>query len=127
MNDLEQLHAAVDEWNAALDCGDIDRLVATTDPDIMICNEYQPTIIGSQGLRDKYAPRLEAFHFKSTVDIHETKVFGDFAIMILTFYVKTTDKVTGKQGGGTGRLVLGYRRDPQGAWKMVLDVDNNES
>ena len=125
MNDAEQLHAALDEWNAALDGGDIDRLVATADPNIIICNERTPTSVGLTALRNKYAPRIEAFHFKSTVDVHETQIFGDFGVMVLTFKVKTTHKESGEEGYGSGRLILGYRRDAQGNWKIALDVDNN--
>lgn len=125
MNDEQKLRAALDEWNDALDSGDIDRLVATADPDIIICNERTPTTTGLLALREKYAPRIAAFHFKSTVDVHETKIFGDFAVMVLTFHVKTRHKVSGEQGGGSGRLVLGYRRGADGDWKIVLDVDNN--
>ncbi|MGR3274072.1 YybH family protein [Acaryochloris marina NIES-2412] len=125
MNDIEKLKATLDEWNAALDSGDIERLAATCDPDLIICNEHSPTSIGLQALRDKYAPRLEALTFKSDVEINEIKIFGDFAIMVTHFDVKTTHKETGEQGGGAGRLVIGYRRDDNGDWKMALDVDNN--
>jgi len=125
VNDIQKLHATLDEWNAALDNGDIERLLATVDPDVIICNERQPTITGAQALRNKYAPRLAAYHFESKVIVHETKIFGDFAVMVLTFEVQTKDKKSGEQGGGKGRLVLGYRRDQQGDWKMALDVDNN--
>ncbi len=118
-------HHSLDEWNAALDAGDIERLVATADPDIIICNERTPTTTGLKALRDKYVPRIEAFHFESTVEVHETKLFGDFAVMVLTFNVKTIEKTSGTVGGGTGRLVLGYRRDQSGDWKIALDVDNN--
>ena len=125
MNDIEKLKNALNEWNLALDGGDIDRLVATADPDIVICNERQPTTVGVQLLRDKYAPRIEAFNFKSSVEVHEIKIFGDFAVMVMTFDVKTTHKETGEKGGGSGRLILGYRRDQNGDWKVALDVDNN--
>ena len=59
------------------------------------------------------------------MEVHETKLFGDFAVMVLTFNVKTIEKTSGTVGGGTGRLVLGYRRDQNGDWKIALDVDNN--
>lgn len=126
MNDIEQLNAALNEWNAALDTGDIDRLVATADDNVIICNEHQPTTIGVQALRDKYAPRIDAYNFKSTVEVHETRLFGDFALMVMSFDVKTTHKQTGEIGGGSGRLILGYRRDENGAWKLALDADNND-
>lgn len=126
MTDLQQLYAALDEWNAALDSGDIDRLLATADPNVVICNERQPTTVGLQALRDKYAPRIEAFHFQSSVDVHETEFFGDFAVMVLSFDVKMTHKQSGEQSGGAGRLVLGYRKDAKGQWKIALDADNND-
>ena len=126
MNEIEKLKAALDEWNAALDSGDLERLVATCDPEVIVCNERRPTLIGIQAFRDKYAPRIEAFKFKSDVEIEEIKLFGDFAIMITHFDVKMTNKETGAQGGGVGRLVIGYRRDRNGDWKMALDIDNND-
>lgn len=127
MSDIEKLNAALNEWNAALDRGDIERLVATAHPDIIICNERQPTTVGLQGLREKYAPRIEAFDFVSSVEVHEIKLFGDFAVMVVTFDVKTTHKQTGEKGGGSGRLILGYHRNQNGEWKVALDVDNNDA
>jgi len=126
MNDTEKLKATLDEWNAALDAGDIERLTATCDPDVIICNEHQPTTVGVQALRDKYTPRIAALRFKSEVNIKQIKIFGDFAVIIANFDVKTTNKATGEQAGGKGRLVIGYRRDTNGDWKMALDVDNND-
>ncbi len=126
MNDIEQLKAAFDEWNAALDSGDLERLVATCDPEVIVCNENRPTLIGTQAFRDKYAPRIEAFTFKSDGEINEIKLFGDFAVMVTHFDVKMTNKETGEQRGGGGRLVIGYRRNENGDWKMALDVDNND-
>lgn len=126
MNDIEKLHEVLNEWNSALDGGDIERLVATADTEIIICNEKTPTTVGVNALREKYAPRIEAFNFNSALDVHEVKIFGEFAIMVLTFYVKTTNKESGKQGGGSGRLILGFSKDEDGDWKIALDVDNNE-
>lgn len=68
---------------------------------------------------------LRRFNFKSAVDVHETQIFGDFGVMVLTFKVKTTHRESGEEGYGSGRLILGYRRDAQGNWKIALDVDNN--
>ena len=126
MSDIEKLKAALDEWNAALDQGDIERLVATCDSDVIICNEHQPTTIGLEALRNKYESRIESYQFQSKTEIHEIKIFGDFAILVTSFDVMTTHKITGEKGGGSGRLVLGYRRDLNGEWKVALDVDNND-
>ena len=126
MNDIDKLKAALDEWNAALDSGDIDRLVATCDPDVIVCNENTPTTVGVSFIRDKYASRMKQFDFESKVDIKEIQLFGDFAVLVTHFDVKAVHKETKEVGGGKGRLVIGYRKDQHGEWKMALDVDNNE-
>lgn len=126
MSTIEKLKATVDEWILGLDSGDLERMVATCDPEVITCNEKQPTTIGSQAVLDKYGPRIEAATFKSSLDIQEIKIFGDFAIIVGHFDVEMTDKASGQKGGGEGRLVLGYRLDQNGDWKMALDVDNND-
>ncbi|QHJ13899.1 hypothetical protein FX988_04180 [Paraglaciecola mesophila] len=126
MNELNKIKSAFEQFNIALDKGDIDALAATCDPDVVICNEHQPTTVGVQALRDKYGPRMEVADFKSKTDITDIKMFGDFAIVVANFDVQTINKTTQEQGGGKGRVVIGYRRDAQGNWKMALDVDNND-
>lgn len=125
MSDIQKLKVAFEKFSSALDAGDIDALAATCDPDVIICNEHQPTTLGVQALRDKYGPRMQAFTFKSTNEITEIKIFGDFAVIVANFDVQMTNKVTDEKGGGKGRVVIGYRRDENGDWKMALDVDNN--
>ncbi|ASJ71229.1 YybH family protein [Granulosicoccus antarcticus] len=126
MSDIEALKSALAAWIDALDGGDIDRLVATCDPGVIVCNENQPTSIGVELLREKYASRMDSFAFKSAVEIEEIRLFGDFAIMITHFDVQMTNKDTGQLGGGRGRLIIGYRKNEHGEWKMALDVDNND-
>ncbi|WP_426703100.1 YybH family protein [Rhodanobacter sp. Col0626] len=126
MSTIETLKSTVDEWIFGLDSGDLERMVATCDPEAVTCNEKRPTTIGIQAVRDKYGPRIEAATFKSGFDIQEIKIFGDFAVIVGHFSVEVTDKASGKKGGGEGRLVLGYRLDDNGDWKMALDIDNND-
>jgi len=41
------------------------------------------------------------------------------------FYGTMKMRDTGEVKKPEGRLVLGYKRDQTGAWKMFLDMDNN--
>lgn len=125
--DNADVRAALKEWLDGLDTGDLERMVASCDPEVVICNEHQPTTIGIEAVRAKYRPRIESSTFESTFDIEDMRVHGDFALLVGVFTVKTTNKSTGQVGGGEGRLVLCYRRHENGSWKLVLDVDNNAS
>ncbi len=126
MSDIEDVKTALDQWLVGLDSGDIEMMTATCDPEVIICNEHQPTTIGVQAVHDKYAPRIEANTFKSTFELQHIKVYGDLAVLVGHFGVDFSSKTTGEKGGGTGRLSLVYRKHPDGSWKLLLDIDNND-
>jgi len=126
VSDIDAIKTCLNEWLEGLDSGDLERMIATCDPEIKVCNERQPTKIGVQAIRDIYGPRIEATTFKSSFEIENLDVYDGFAVLIGRFSVEATDKATGQQGGGQGRLVLVYRRHADGTWKMLLDINNND-
>lgn len=127
MSDIDDIKAAVNEWNNGLDGGDIERMIASCDNGVITCNNGQALTVGTQAIRDKYAPRIAAFDIKSSYDYEHIKVFGDFAVVVGEFGGEMTDKATGETRTAGGRLLIGYRRNEEGEWKMALDVDNNDA
>ncbi|WP_086933825.1 YybH family protein [Agarilytica rhodophyticola] len=126
MSDIDEVKNALNDWLTGLDNGEIEKMLATCDPEVIICNEHQPTTVGVQAVRDKYAPRIEAGVFKSTFETQHIKVYGDLAMIVGHYGVDFTNKTTGEKGGGSGRLALVYRKHPDGSWKLLLDIDNND-
>lgn len=120
------IKASLDQWLAGLDGGDLEKMVAVCDPEIVVCNQGQPTGIGLQAIREKYGPRIEAAMFKSGFDLQHINVLGDFALVVGRFTVEVRPKGTDAVSHGEGRLVLNYRRYTDGRWKVLLDVDNND-
>lgn len=125
MTECEEIQAAIDEWNNGLDSGDIERMVASCHPNVMTINERQPVTVGTQAIRDKYNPRIAAAEITSDYEIENLQFYGDTAIVSGRFYGTMTMRDTGDVKCPEGRLVLGYKRDESGAWKMFLDMDNN--
>jgi ketosteroid isomerase-like protein len=125
MSDIEGVKAAIDRWLSCLDRGDLEGMLDCCDPDVVIANERQPTTVGVAHVREKYAPRLEQFTTKSSFEPEHVAVYGDFAIVVGHFEVNATEKASGGAKTATGRLALNYRKDASGAWKMILDIDNN--
>ena len=88
-------------------------------------NEDQPVTIGTQAIRDKYNPRIAAAEITSGYDIEQLQFFDDVAVVAGRFYGTMKMRETGDVLKPEGRLVLVYKRDEAGAWKMILDIDNN--
>lgn len=125
MSDAKELEAVVTIWNNGLDGGDIEAMVGTCHPNVMTVNTGQPVTVGTTAIRDKYVPRMEAAEITSGYDISDVQVFGDVAIVCGRFYGTMKDRETGELRTPDGRLVIVYKRDETGAWKMILDMDNN--
>ena len=125
MTEREEIEAVINAWNNGLDNGDIEAMVATCHPNTMTVNERQPVTIGAQGIRDKYVPRIAAAEITSGYNIEDLQFFGDVAVVSGRFYGTMKMRGTGEMRNPEGRLVLVYQRDESGAWKMILDIDNN--
>ncbi|MEM9632125.1 MAG: nuclear transport factor 2 family protein [Pseudomonadota bacterium] len=125
MSGLLDVKHALNEWLEGLDSGDLGRMLATVDPEAVTCNQNQPTVFGVDAVREKYAPRIATSTFKSGFEIEHIKVYDGFAVIVGFFTVEVTDKASGQTGGGQGRLLLVYRKHPDG-WRMIVDIDNND-
>ena len=125
MNAREEIEAVINTWNDGLDHGDIDAMVSTCHASTMTVNEHLPVTIGTQAIRDKYLPRIKAAEISSGYDIEHLQVFDEVAIVTGRFYGTMKMRDTGEVRHPEGRLVLVYKKDDSGAWKMILDMDNN--
>ncbi len=125
MTEHEEIEAVINTWNGGLDNGDIEQMVSTCHLDAVTVNEGQPVTVGTQAIRDKYNPRIEAAEITSGYDIENLQFFGDVAVVSGRFYGTMKMRDTGDVRHPEGRLVLVYKRDEAGAWKMILDMDNN--
>ncbi|WP_299211762.1 DUF4440 domain-containing protein [uncultured Tateyamaria sp.] len=120
-----EIEAVINTWNGGLDGGDIEQMVSTVHPDTVTVNEHQPVTVGAQAIRDKYNPRIAAAEITSGFDIETLTEFGDTVVVVGRFYGTMKVRDTGDVRSPEGRLALVYQRDENGAWKMILDMDNN--
>jgi len=125
MTERKEIEAIINAWNGGLDDGDIEAMVSTCHANVITVNERQPVTVGTQAIRDKYIPRIEAAEITSGFDIEELQFFGDTAVVAGRFYGTMKMRETGDVRKPEGRLVLVYKRDESGAWRMILDMDNN--
>ncbi|MDO6728239.1 DUF4440 domain-containing protein [Cognatishimia sp. 1_MG-2023] len=125
MTERAEIEAIIQAWTSGLDGGDIEQMVSTCHADVVTVNERQPVTVGAQSIRDKYIPRIAAAEITSGFDIEQLQFFGDTAVVCGRFYGTMKMRDTGDVRTPEGRLVLVYKRDENGAWKMILDMDNN--
>lgn len=125
MSIRQEIEQVIELWNSGLDGGDIEQMVSTCHSNTVTVNERQPVTVGTQAIRDKYNPRIAAAEITSGFDIESFAEFGDTVVVVGRFYGTMKMRDTGEVLNPGGRLTLVYKRDDTGAWKMILDMDNN--
>ena len=75
MSDIDDVKHALNEWLDGLDSGDLDRMLATVDPEAVTCNEHQPTGYGIEAVREKICPSDRKPRRSSLVSTSSTSRF----------------------------------------------------
>jgi ketosteroid isomerase-like protein len=129
MNDLFAINTAKSEYRDASNFGDVERIRAIADPDIVVFRDGEPCVFGLDGL-DELSARLrslfERFTAKLAVIVMEIRVEGKSAHS----YGWHDLELTPKDGGSTihrrSRYVDVWRKNKQGNWKLLLHIDNRD-
>jgi uncharacterized protein (TIGR02246 family) len=124
MNPDEQaIRAAVQTWMQASADGDLPRVLALMDDDVVFIGPGRPAMRG----KDAFAAASKAMdgkvHIEGESDIQEIGVFGEWAYVWtqLTITMRPTDGAPPTHRSGPGLSV--WRKKPDGAWAIYRDAN----
>ncbi|MEM6564994.1 MAG: nuclear transport factor 2 family protein [Pseudomonadota bacterium] len=123
--ELDKARAALDTWLAALNVKDIDAIVDIYDPEIVYANAVAPLLQGvdqSKQWFEKVFP-----HIKGTLRYQEETAFleGKMALLSGVYYFEPPSGFTPAEDENlTGRVLVALRRNADGEWKFLFDMDN---
>ena len=123
--------AAIAEFNrrylGAINDGDIDALSAlTTEGHMMILPNRAP-IVGKAANDAANGSVFERFDIDETWTPSETALGGDWAWQRGSFSVTATPKAGGDATTTTGNFLRIYARQPDGSWRMTIDMFNSDT
>lgn len=123
--------AAIAEFNrqylAAINAGDIDALLElTSDAQIMIAPNREP-IAGKADTAAAFRRMFEEFDIEESWSPGETALGGDWAYQRGRFRVVATPKAGGDARTTTGHYLRILARQPDGTWRMTIDMFNNDA
>ena len=123
--------AAIAEFNrqylAAINDGDIDSLSRLTTESHIMLAPNRPPIVGKAANDAANGRVFEQFEIDETWTPGETALGGDWAWQRGTFSVTATPKGGGEPSTTTGSFLRIYARQPDGAWRMTIDMFNRDS
>lgn len=122
VTDLTLVRANLTAWLAAFNAKDIDALMALYDAESSYASAGAPLITGEADIRERYQGAFAAI--TGTLLFKEEKAFveGGMGLLVGQYYFKPPQGAA--QTGGTGRVALVYRKQADGSWKLLFDMDN---
>ena len=116
------------EWVKAFAAKDIDKILAPYADDATVLLSNAPTMVGKDairaGMKDVVTDPKFSLDLK-TVKVSVSK--DDLAYSQGTYSVTTTDPKTKKVMAETGRYVEVYKKQADGSWKIIEDINSPEA
>ncbi len=128
--DLEAEKAALmqtsREWAQAAASGDVERILSYWADDAMVLPPDQPAVVGKTAIREFVRASLAMPGFSVTWEPEQASVASSGN----TGYLIERNRFTITDAGGAmltlhGKGVTVWRKDPNGAWKCVIDIWND--
>ena len=123
--ELDKARATLDAWLDALNAKDIDALIAVYDPEIVYANAVAPLVQGVDQIKSWFEMIFP--NITGTLLYKEETAFleGSMALLSGVYYFEPPAGVTLAEGDNpTGRVLVALRRNADGEWKFLFDMDN---
>jgi len=104
--------------------GDAERIAAFYAEDAVIMLPGEPSQRGIEAIRTGLARFFAEYEWSSQEPIEELNVLGDWTFTRTTWSASQTDKDTRVVAKLLGKAVHIYRRQPDGTWKIAIDIFN---
>ena len=126
-DDEAAIRAATREWNAAEAAKDLEKCLSFYAEDGERFATGSPAIRGAADLRKEWAKYLSSpGTFQWQTSKVEVSSSGDLAYETGRFVLKTVDK-GGQPTATNGKYVCVWKKQRDGKWKVVADIDNPDS
>jgi len=123
--------AAIAEFNrqylAAINAEDIEALSALTTEGHLMFPPNRPPVVGKAANDASNGSAFERFEIDETWRPAETAIAGDWAWQRGSFTVEATPRAGGSKRTTTGNFLRIYARQPDGSWRMTIDMFNSDS
>jgi len=124
--DVEAIKKITDDFNAAINAGNIDKLVSLYTDDAVRIPPNKPALVGKEAIRSLFQEQLDQFTVQNEGVIVDLKVSGDLAFVRGSWTSINTPKTGGEPLKFNGNFVSIIQKQPDGSWKTICNSWSNE-
>lgn len=124
-NEIAKVRENLADWLRAFNAKDIDSLFLLYDTNSLYANANAPLMRGVEQIRPWYQEALANVQGKLLYREEAAIQDGNLAMLLGAYYFKPPTGVTPPSDAKlTGRVALVYKRNQEGDWKLLFDMDN---
>ena len=124
-SDLVAVTGVRDSYAAAFKAGDAAAVAALYTSDGLSQTNEQPTAVGMEAITAANKALFDNYTIQAmTLTPVKTEVSGNLAYDIGTFAFVAAPKAKGDTLKSQGRYIVVLRKQPDGSWKAISDLDN---
>ena len=124
MTDHEAIERNQDEFVERGNAGDVEGVMACCTDDIVLMPPNAPAVVGADAVRPWLAEVFEQFTTELSTTTDDIVVSGDLAYARRSFEWTLEPRAGGERFTETGKVILIYKRGPDGTWKAAVDMWN---
>jgi uncharacterized protein (TIGR02246 family) len=121
------IRQSAEDWEAAANAKDVDRLVGLYTPDASVFPPNTPVVTGSEAIRTLWSQFVASPGFTSSLQTTKVEISGagDLAYAAGT-YEDTMEDAEGNPVADRGKWMTVSKKQPDGTWKVVADMWNSD-
>ena len=124
--DVEAIKKITDDFNAAMNAGNIDKLLSLYADDAVRIPPNKPALIGIEAIRSLFQEQLDQFTVQNEGVVVDLEVSGDLAFVRGSWTSINTPKDGGESLKENGSFVSVIQKHPDGSWKVICNIWSNE-
>ena len=124
--DIEAIKKISEEWSAAFNAGNIDKLVSLFTDDAVRIPPNKPVQIGKEAIRGWIQWLFDQVIMEHESELVDVKVSSDLAFFRCTWAKISTPKDKGESRKHNGNYVSIVQKQPDGSWKIICNSWSHE-
>lgn len=122
IDELSEVREVMNTWLAAFETHDLDALMRVYHAECVYANAQSPLMQGVSEIRPWFATAFEMLDGSMMFQEEGHVITGEIAILYGKYCLKKSKGPAGTDDAG--RVALVMKKDPNGAWRIVFDMDN---
>ena len=126
--DVEAIKELREEYNAAVEAGDVARVISLFADEAVLMPPNEPPATGKEATRSWYETLFEQFNVEPfTSSAEEVEVTDDWAFDRGTYSITLTPKAGGEPAEDSGKFIAIFQRQTDGSWKVARGIWNSDN